>query len=218
MNRKLRFYHSGETGDLKTVIKHTQSFKNYDDLALVGFSMGGNQILVYLGEQANAASGKISKACVFSVPCHLKSSAEKLAAIANKIYMKRFLKFLHQKIKIKMKMFPGQIDDKDFHLIKTFKDFDDRYTSKIHGFRDAEDYWQKSSSIYFIPEIKVSTLIVNAPNDPFLAEDCFPFSEVKENTFVGLETPKAGGHVGFVSFNKAGEYWSEQRVAEFLNP
>ncbi len=217
MNRKLRFYNSGETDDLQTVIKHGQASKNYDEITLVGFSMGGNQILVYLGEQAKAAVGKISMACVFSVPCHLKSSAEKLAAITNKIYMKRFLKFLHQKIKIKMTMFPGQIDDKDFHHIKSFKDFDDRYTSRIHGFKDAEDYWQKCSSKFFIREIKIPTLLINALNDPFLAAECFPFAEIKENEFVQMETPKAGGHVGFVSFNKAGEYWSEQRAVEFLN-
>ncbi|KAA3618312.1 MAG: alpha/beta fold hydrolase [Calditrichaeota bacterium] len=217
INRKLRFYHSGTTDDLQTVIDHVNNTGNYQELALVGFSMGGNQILVYLGEQAEKANQIISKACVFSVPCHLKSSAEELARFSNKIYMKRFLKFLHQKIKIKMDMFPGQIDDKDFQLVKTFKDFDDRYTSKIHGFKNAEDYWKKCSSKYFIPEIKIPTLIVNSLNDPFLAEECYPHTEVDENKFVCLETPKYGGHVGFVSFNKSGLYYSEQRAIEFLN-
>ena len=114
-------------------------------------------------------------------------------------------------------MFPGQIDDKNYHLVKTFRDFDDRYTSKIHGFVDAEDYWKKCSSKSFIPEIKIPTLMINALNDPFLADECFPYNEVKQNQIVSLETPKAGGHVGFVSFNDAGLYWSEKRAVTFLN-
>ncbi len=217
MNKKLRFYHSGSTDDLQTVIDHVTSKNIYDEIALVGFSMGGNQILVYLGEQGNKVSGDISKACVFSVPCHLKSSSVKLAGFVNKIYMKRFLKFLHKKIILKMKMFPGQIDDNDFHQIKTFKDFDDRYTSKIHGFVDAEDYWERCSSKSFIPGIKVPTLIINALNDPFLADECFPYQEAGQNRYVNLETPNSGGHVGFVSFNDNGMYWSEKRTVAFLN-
>ncbi len=217
INKKLRFYHSGTIDDLQTVIDHVNSLKMYDEIALVGFSMGGNQILVYLGDQGSGIDKKISKACVFSVPCHLKSSAEKLAGFGNKIYMKRFLKFLHKKIKIKMEMFPGQIDDTDFHQVKTFKDFDDRYTSRIHGFKNAEDYWKKCSSISFIPKIKVPSLIVNALNDPFLAEECYPYNEVEINPFVEMETPKSGGHVGFGSFNNDGLYWSEKRAIAFLN-
>jgi len=217
MNRKLRFYHSGTTDDLQTVINHVKTGSFYEEISLIGFSMGGNQTLVYLGEQGSRATENISKACVFSVPCHLKSSAEKLASISNKIYMKRFLKFLHKKIKIKQEMFPGKIDDKNFHLVKTFKDFDDRYTSKLHGFTDAEDYWKKCSSLSFIPEIKIPTLIVNALNDPFLADACFPYKEAGQSSFVDLQTPKAGGHVGFVSLGNDKLYWSERTACEYLN-
>jgi predicted alpha/beta-fold hydrolase len=217
MNQKLRFYHSGTIDDLQTVIDWVKTNNTYDEIALVGFSMGGNQNLVYLGQQGSKAVGTISKICVFSVPCHLKSSAEKLAHRHNKIYMKRFLYFLHKKIKMEMEIFPGLIDDKEFHLVKTFKDFDDRYTAPIHGFEDAEDYWQKCSSFSFISGIKVPVLIVNALNDPFLADECFPYKEVENNPFVELETPKSGGHVGFPSFNNNGMYWSEKRAVAFLN-
>jgi len=102
INNKLRFYHSGTTDDLQVVIDHVKAQNIYDEIALVGFSMGANQILVYLGEQENKSVGVISRACVFSVPCSLKSSAERLSGLVSKIYMSRFLKLLHEKIKIKL--------------------------------------------------------------------------------------------------------------------
>lgn len=214
-NNKLRMYHSGTTDDLATIIAHAQ--KNvYKEIALIGFSMGANQILVYLGQQGDRVPKIIKKAVVFSVPCDLKGSANKLAKWSNKIYMNRFIKMLGEKIEYKSKMFPDQLSFKGYENIKTFKDFDDRYTAPIHGFKNAEDYWAKCSSKQFIKGIKRPALIVNALNDPFLSKSCFPYDEVADNSFVSLETPKNGGHVGFVSFNRNDLYWSEKRALMFL--
>ncbi len=112
---------------------------------------------------------------------------------------------------------PELIDDKGYNEIKDFKGFDDRYTAPIHGFKDAYDYWEKCSSKPYIPCIKTPTLIINAVNDPFLSESCYPFNEVRSNKQVILETPQSGGHVGFISFNRHKVYWSEKRAVEFLN-
>jgi len=131
--------------------------------------------------------------------------------------MKRFLVMLHQKIKTKMKLLPGLIDDKGYNKIKDFKAFDDRYTAPVHGFKNAYDYWEKCSSKSFIPDITVPTLIINAENDPFLPEACFPVKEAGSNKHVTLSMPESGGHVGFVSFNKENLYWSEQQAVNFLN-
>ena len=116
-----------------------------------------------------------------------------------------------------MRLFPGQINDDNFNKIKTFKHYDDRYTAPLHGFKDADEYWQKCSSRQFIKEIKTPVLIVNALDDPFLAGNCYPFKEAEKSKYVYLETPQAGGHVGFVEFNKESLYWSEKRAIEFLN-
>jgi len=130
--------------------------------------------------------------------------------------MGRFLKTLHQKIRTKMKLMPGQINDDNYHLIKNFKDYDDRYTAPLHGFNNAEDYWSKCSSNRFIPEIKIPTLIVNACNDPFIADGCYPVNETSDSKCVYLETPRSGGHVGFMQFKRDKSYWSEERTIEFL--
>jgi len=214
-NRLLRSYHNGVTDDLSWVINHAGQKYAYKEIALIGFSLGGNLTLLYLGRER--PDPIVKKAVVFSVPCDLKASAKVLANPANKLYMKRFLVMLHQKIKAKMKILPGLIDDNGYEKIRDFKAFDDRYTAPVHGFKNALDYWKKCSSKPFIPDITVPTLIINAANDPFLPKACYPVAEAASNKQVKLCMPKSGGHVGFISFNKQNLYWSEKQAVEFLN-
>ncbi|MCP4269039.1 MAG: alpha/beta fold hydrolase [Candidatus Brocadiaceae bacterium] len=216
INRQLRFYNSGTIDDLECVVQHTLKNNSYQKIVLIGFSMGGNLTLLYLGQKNGQIDNKIERAVVFSVPCDLEASTNELAKFKNKIFMRRFLTALHQKIKAKMETMPGQINDDDFHLIKDFKTYDDRYTAPLHGFKNAEDYWEKCSSNRFIPEIKIPTLIVNARNDPFIADGCYPIEEASSNKNVFLEIPKSGGHVGFIQFKKDKSYWSEERTMKFL--
>jgi len=216
MNRQLRMYHNATTDDLGRVVEHVLSTGAYQSLALIGFSLGGNLTLVYLGSQAHTLDTRIQKAIAFSAPCNLRSSANELARPVNRLYMKQFLDSLHEKIRKKQAMLPGLINDDDFQHVKTFKDFDDRYTAPIHGFKDAEDYWSRCSSSQFLPMITIPTLIVNAMNDPFLADGCYPVQEASRSKYVYLETPASGGHIGFIQFNKENCYWSEERAMEFL--
>ncbi len=216
VNRQPKLYHSGFYEDLETVIEHV--FKNfgYREVNLVGFSMGGNVSLVYLGRQGLSIDPRIKKCITFSVPCDLKAGSEQIAKPGNQIYMKRFLRLLHEKIKAKKPAFPDLFDDRNYQLIKNFYDFDNRYTAPLHGFIDAHDYWQQCSSKKFITTIRVPTLLINALDDPFLSESCYPFTECSNNPYLSLETPKHGGHVGFVTFNRDNSYWSEKRCVAFL--
>jgi uncharacterized protein len=215
-NRRLRMYHNGSIDDLDCVVRHVLRTDHYRTIALIGFSLGGNLSLVYLGNNAEAIDSRIRKAVVFSVPCDLRASALELAKLKNKCYMTHFLMSLHAKIRAKMKILPDRINDDQYHRIRNFKDFDDRYTAPIHGFQDAEDYWRRCSSGQFIPHIKIPTLIVNARNDPFLADGCYPVRETHGHQYVYLEMPGSGGHVGFIQYNEDNSYWSERRAIEFL--
>ncbi|MGD9899507.1 MAG: YheT family hydrolase [Calditrichaceae bacterium] len=217
MNRQLRMYHSGSTDDLDLVINHALLKNKYKKIALIGFSMGGNLTLVHLGQKGKNRDQRIRAAVVFSVPTDLHSSSMRLGEPQNILYMKRFLRMLHRKVRDKKLLFPDKIDDRDFHRIKNFKDFDDRYTAPIHGFKNAEDYWHKCSSKLFLKDIAVPTLIVNAKNDPFLPPSCYPVEDVRDHPYIYLEIPKSGGHVGFVSFNSDNSYWSEKRTIGFLS-
>jgi predicted alpha/beta-fold hydrolase len=216
-NKTVRSYHSGASEDLAVVVEHVIGGGNYDSLGLVGFSLGGNLTLKYLGERGFEINKAIIGAVTCSVPCDLASGAEQMAKPANKMYMKRFTRMLHEKIKAKMRVMPGRLNDKDYNRIKTFKEFDDRYTAPLNGFRDAEDYYHRASCTQFIPKIIIPALLVNAKNDPFLPEACYPLEEAEANPNFFLEMPKSGGHVGFISFNKRREYWFESRVVSFLN-
>ena len=215
-NRLLRSYHSGATEDLEIVIHHGLS-RGYTEIVLIGFSLGGNMTLKYLGEKGNQVHPAIRKAVTFSVPVDLKSSALTMESPACRIYMRRFLRMLHEKIKLKSTMFPGQISDTGFSEIKTFRQFDDRYTAPLHGFRDAEDYWSRCSAVRFLDKITIPTLLVNAQNDPFLGPSCFPITQVQHHTHITLEMPRTGGHVGFPASSKKGYYWSEERALLFTN-
>lgn len=216
-NRQLRFYHSGDTGDLQTAVSHLRATRAHTALALVGFSLGGNVILKYLGERGESLDSLIQGAVVMSVPCDLPSGSIKLQQSSNRLYMKRFLKMLREKIRMKMPIMPERIDDKGYERIKTFRDFDDRYTAPMFGFADAYDYWEKASSKPLLSAIRVPTLLINAADDPFLAPPCYPVEEAQTNPHLFLEVPRHGGHVGFLSFNSRGEYWSETRTVAFLN-
>ena len=212
-NTLYRSYHSGDTGDLKQVIQHVLETKHYSEIYIKGFSLGGNVVLKYLGEH-NDIPEQIKAGIAISVPCYLYGSCIELHKFSNVLYHDRFKKHLVDKLKVKQKIFPDLISDADIKSIKTLKDFDNIYTSRAHGFIDALDYYEKSSSLQFLATIKKPTLIVNALNDSFLSSECFPVKEAKESVNLYLEMPQYGGHVGFHDKNNL--YYNERRALEFV--
>lgn len=219
LNRRLRFYHSGASEDLDLVVRYALAGEKYDQASLIGFSIGGNLSLVYLGRAGADLDSRLTGAAVFSVPCDLKGSAVQLARRENRLYMRRFIRDLRVKMEAKQRLFPDQVDIRGISRMETFEEFDNRYTAPLHGFRDAEDYWKQCSSQAYIGQIRRPTLIVNALDDPFLSPGCFPEKAVAGNAQVQLETPAHGGHVGFVPARGTGlrHYWSEIRAAGFLD-
>lgn len=211
-NRLWRSYHSGDTEDLHALIQHCLN-KEYTTIYIKGFSLGGNVTLKYLGEGRKLPS-ELKAAVAVSVPCQLYASCLELHKWHNKPYHDRFKIHLLERLRKKQKAHPGQITDQEIKGIKTLKDFDDVYTSQAHGFNDALDYYEKSSSLQFLDTIKLPTLIINALNDSFLGAACFPIKEAKANSKLFLEMPKYGGHVGFYKFDNV--YYNERRALEFI--
>jgi predicted alpha/beta-fold hydrolase len=211
MNHQPRFYHSGATCDLDRVVRHGLS-QGYQTVGLAGFSMGGNLTLLYLAEQSERIDSRICGGLAFSVPCDLAGSADTLARPSRKIYMKRFLRDLQVKMEEKSRRFPGLIDASDFDEIRSFHEFDDRFTAPLHGFRDAQDYWWNCSALGRLKDIRVPALMVNALDDPFLSAGCFPRDPAVMGRHARAEYPEWGGHVGFVEQADDGYYWSERRA------
>lgn len=208
MNRQRRFYHSGATDDLGTVVNHVA--EEYSDIFLIGFSLGGNITLKYLGEPN--VNSNIRKAVVFSVPIDLYKSCLEISKPHNWIYSERFLRSLKKKVRDKAAL-RNDIDTDMLNKVKNLKEFDDQFTGPIHGFKDAMDYYTKCSAIHFIKNIQIPTLLVSALNDPFLSHECYP---IETNSYLITEFPERGGHVGFTLFDQNGLYWSEIKALSFI--
>ena len=213
-NRLYLSYNSGRTDDLSEFINRVIDKYNYSEINLVGYSLGGNVLLKYLGERECVPS-QIKNSVAISTPVHLRGALEQLIKWENFVYSKTFINDLRSKYKRKMVNFPEAMNADELKKIGSLLDFDNLYTAKAHGFKDAFDYYEKSSSINVLSNIKTPVLLINAENDSFLCPESYPFELVKKLEFVYLEVPRHGGHVGFHETN--GIYYSERRVLEFLN-
>lgn len=213
-NRLLRMYHSGATEDLHSVIRHALANHPAETIDLIGFSLGGNLTLKLVGEDPENLPPQIRNAVAFSTPCDLACSSRQLSRLSNMIYMERFLIAMRSKVRAKKRMFPDQLDLSGLGRIRTFQEFDERYTAPIHGFLNAEDYWTRNSCRQFLPAVRIPTLLVNAANDPFLGPGCHPREEAEASDCFHFEMPLEGGHVGFPGRGR--ENWAETRALEFL--
>jgi predicted alpha/beta-fold hydrolase len=213
-NRKYLSYNAGKTDDLHEVIKYILKKDKYKQIALIGFSLGGNLLLKYLGERDEVPK-EISHAIAVSSPLSLKGSLESLTRTENWVYRTSFLFDLRKKYRHKASRFPDLAPYSDAKKINSLLAFDNIYTAPAHGFSDAYDYYEKNSSLQFMPHIAVPTLILNAANDSFLSHLCYPTELASESKNIYLETPKYGGHVGF--YQPKNTYYNETRALQFLN-
>ena len=216
-NRLLQGYHSGKTEDLALIIDKIIAEKIYKQIVVVGFSIGGNIALKYAGEKGLNIPKEISHVVALSVPCDLKASGLVFEERRNIVYLNQFLITLKQKARRKAVKFPNQFDLNAALKAKTFRAFDDAFTAPINDFKDSFDYWSKASSLHWLNKITVPTLLINALDDTFLTPSCFPYEIAHENPNFYLQTPKNGGHLGFMSPDTEGYLWTERRTWEFVN-
>lgn len=216
LNRTGTMYNAGATADLHTAVGHLAA-RGYREIVLCGFSLGGNIVLKYAGEQAGDLNGRITCCAAVSAPVDLTSAAAALERPSSFLYNRRFVKKLCRKVRAKAAAQPGSIDAAGLARVRTLRDYDELYTAPLGGYAGASEYYEKASSRPFIPAIAVPALLVNAFDDPFLGQDCYPFEEAHASRTFYLECPRRGGHIGFMAFNNNGEYWHETRVAEFLS-
>lgn len=210
-------YHSGKTDDLTTILEYVGTNYTYQHIFLLGYSMGGNITLKFMGETSYKPS-IIKGAIAVSVPCDLEGSAHSLNKMSNFIYQQRFMITLKQKALRKIENYPELgIQKSEIKASKNFEQFDSAFTAKLFGYKNARDYWQKNSCLQFLPTIQKPTLILTAQDDPFLSQSCIPYKIAKSHPFLQLEAPKYGGHVGFnTSLYNLSNNWSEYRIYQFI--
>ena len=213
MNYQPIMYHSGATYDLETVVQYVYN-KSYSLLSLIGFSLGANMTLKYLGEYET--KGIIDNAVAISAPLDLAGCSKEIDAPKNRFYAKRFLDSLTDKIKQKVRSIPNLLPHLDELTFQSLYHFDDAVTGPLHGFEGADHYYEVNSSMQFINSINIPTLVINAQNDPFLSPSCYSTSNFQSSEHVYLEMPKFGGHVGFSKHGSKQIYWSEERALRFI--
>lgn len=214
MNRAFRLYNHGEIGDIHEVIQHALRAKPYTDVTLLGFSMGGNITLKYLGVHGRGVSSAIRRGIAVSAPTDLHASARLLDRPSNRFYRNRFMKKLLVKIARKDALFPGRLHLEDRHRVRVWRDFDNFFSAPVNGYRDADDFYTQASALNFMPGITVPVLLLNAQNDPLLSPECSPLALAKQHPYIFLETPPTGGHVGFMVARDPYTY-AERRALAF---
>ncbi len=213
LNRRYRSYHAGASDDLAEVMTHVLSLNRYKSIALVGFSLGGNMLMKYLGENRSRPT-EIVGAVGISVPCDLAGSLGAINKMRNFVYSKRFELNLKQHLYDRASKFPDRISREEIGACRSLRDIDDLYTSKAHGYKNASDYYEQASAMNFLENISIPTLILNAGNDSFLSDKCYPYKIAEDSEYLHLEVPDYGGHVGFVTGSE--RYYHEQRAIDFI--
>ncbi len=214
-NRRARSYHSGDTADLQTVIAHLVGRIDPKPLAVIGFSLGGNVLLKALGE--GAGMEPVHTAVAVSVPFDLDRAAWRLEQGVSRIYQRYLLNKLRRSYRAKLPGHTMPVSPERLDALDTFRKFDHEVTAPLHGFRDVDDYYGRSSSRQYLHTITIPTLILHAIDDPFIPGDAIP-TDGELGPGVTLELSRRGGHVGFVEGNLPfrARYWLEARICTHL--
>jgi predicted alpha/beta-fold hydrolase len=222
-NRLLRHYHGGETSDLQTVYQVLKQREPGTPIAVLGYSLGANLLLKWLGELGSENVQLSPPVCAVAVsaPFNLAEVAKKLDSGSSWFYQKVLLRRLKNMVKIKYRK-GSNILEPPFDLTpclttRTIHGFDDTYTAPLHGFKDADDYYRKNSCLGFLKNIHTPSLIIHSMDDPFMTADIIP-ADKDLSPRVILELSRSGGHVGFTEgppWNT--RYWLEERIPNFIS-
>lgn len=213
MNRTEKLYSHGQSEDLETVINHALATGKYDRVVLIGYSMGGNLTLKYLGTMGSKRPAAVTHGIAFSAPVFIAHSADSLDRPENWIYRQKFKKALTAKIRAKEAQFPGRIDFSQLKNVRVWRDFDRHFSAKIGGFDDLDAYYAYLSPGNFVGGTTAPVLIVNAKNDPIIPDACNPHRLAQTHPLITLETPAQGGHVGFALRGKDWNAMDERALA-----
>lgn len=213
INRQVRVYHAGATDDVELVMDHV--LPRYQEVAIVGFSLGANLGLKYAGEQGAKMPPNVKALAAVSAPLDLLGCSQEISyRRSNWLYQQIFLRSLREKVRLKSPQYPDIYNKESLRKIKKLIDFDDVYTGPVNGFKDGTDYYTQSTAMHVIDQIAIPALLINALDDPFLRHFDLPASMIN-HPYLKVHLSSYGGHVGFSYLTKR-ENWMEQQVLRFL--
>lgn len=214
-NRLPRGYHSGETKDVDFVVRTIAKREPNVSIAAIGYSLGGNVLLKWLGE--TGSNNPLKAATAISVPFDLHKALFRIEHGFSRLYQWYLVKGARDRLLHKFEKVEAPFDISILDDVQGIQDLDRKYTVPIHGFSSVDEYYTVASSRQYLHSIRVPTLLVQSKDDPFMTEDVIPHSD-ELSAQITLEVTAAGGHVGFVSGNVPwrAHYWLEERIPEFL--
>ena len=214
-NRLPISYHSGFTQDLDYFSGLLKQREPNTPLAAVGYSLGGNVLLKWLGESPHAP--RLTTDIAVSIPFNLGICSDAVEKGLSKVYMWELMGRMRRSIKRKFASVSPPIELPDIDRLHTFREYDDALTAPLHGFKSAEDYYLRCSSRQFLKNIKVPTLVVHSADDPFMTEAAIPRDDELSES-VCFELSRRGGHVGFMCGNVfKPRRWLDERIGRHLS-
>jgi predicted alpha/beta-fold hydrolase len=214
-----RAYHSGDTEDLAFVLARLRERFPERPFGALGFSLGGNALLKFLGESGEEATRLLQAAATVSVPFDLAAGARALEETSmGRFYAGWFLRSLRRKARAKAALLKDRVALDEVLAAGTIREFDDLATAPLHGFRSAAHYYEVSSSARYLQRIRTPTLLLQSLDDPFLPREALPERAIRENPWIVAAFVERGGHVGFMSGSVLSpRFWAEEEAARFLS-
>jgi uncharacterized protein len=212
-------YHSGLSGDIRAVILELIERDRLPEIFAAGFSMGGNLVLKMAGEFADAAPSELRGFAAVQPSFDLAACAAALELPQNFLYERHFVTRLKRRMRHKASLFPERFRNglnEELEHVHSVREFDDRITAPFCGFRDAADYYARSSAMHVLGAICRPTLVVAAQDDPFVPFTMFSSAALRGNPNIALVATRRGGHCAFISRESgAGRFWAEEQIVEF---
>lgn len=209
-------YNSGLSCDMRSIVRELIERDGLPEIFAAGFSMGGNLVLKMAGEFGDSAPQQLRAVAGICPSCDLAACADAIGELRNRIYERHFVRRLKRRMACKSQMFPGKYPLNGLAKIRTVREFDDAITAKFCGFRDANDYYARSSALGLLADIRVQTLLLVAQDDPMIPFRSFDAEKLAANPRITLESPRHGGHCAFIATKRIGErFWAEARIIEF---
>ncbi|HXY25614.1 MAG TPA: alpha/beta fold hydrolase [Candidatus Acidoferrum sp.] len=209
-------YNSGMSGDYRAVFDELANGDGFEQIFLVGYSMGGNLVTKMAGEYGASVPKALRGVCAVCPSVDMAACADALERRENYFYQRHFVSGLMSRYRRKQKLFPGFYSTNGLPPIRTVRQYDDAIIAPRFGYRDAQDYYEKVGAKRVAAQIQVPFLMITAQDDPFVPYASFLAGKIGENPAIQFVAPRHGGHCGFISRHAGAErFWAEQRVVEF---
>lgn len=209
-------YNSGLSCDYHAVLATLIEQDALTEIFFTGYSMGGNLVLKMAGELASAAPAELRGIAAVSPSVDLSACADAVDRTQNYMYQRLFARSLIGRMRRKAKLFPGRYDLNGLDLVRSLREFDDRFTAPYCGYRNAEDYYAQASALGLLGDIRVPTLLLAAKDDPLVPFASFTTPSLADNRRLSLVAPARGGHCAFIGRDRGdARFWGEECVMDF---